>query len=156
MNIRIEKTIDSRLLAKLNHDVQELHSRIEPDIYKPHDEEEIKKFFDSFLIKDNVFAYIAYFEDTPAGYIVLIKRDYPEGPFTKRHLSIHIDQICVENKFKGKGIGKSLIGFTTQFAKDNGINRIELDFWTKNKNAGEFFKSQGFETYDEKMRKTLK
>jgi len=156
MNIRIEKTIDSRLLAKLNHDVQELHNRIEPDIYKPHDEEGIKKFFDSFLTKDNVFAYIAYFGDIPAGYIVLIKRNYPEGPFTKTHSSIHIDQICVENKFKGKGIGKALIGFTTQFAKDNGINRIELDFWTKNKNAGEFFKSQGFETYNEKMRKTLK
>jgi GNAT superfamily N-acetyltransferase len=156
LEIKIEKTMDSKLLAKLNRDVQEIHSNIEPDIYKPHDEDEIKIFFDSFLTKENVYAYIAYSDDLPAGYIVMIKRNYPEGPFTKRHLSIHIDQICVENRFKGQGIGKALISFATQFAKGNSINTVELDFWTKNNTAGEFFKSQGFEMYNEKMRIIVK
>ena len=32
MTTKITKTTDTLLLAKLNHDVQEIHNKIEPDI----------------------------------------------------------------------------------------------------------------------------
>lgn len=150
--MKIERSTDSRLLAKLNKEVQDFHADIEPKIYKSHDEDSVAGFFEKYLKKDNVFAFVAFSDELPAGYVFLIKRDYPEGPFTKRHLSLFIDQICVLEKYRGNGIGKALIGFTKQFASDNDIDRIELECWNKNSNAGDFFKHQGFEAYSEKMR----
>ncbi len=80
-----------------------------------------------------------------------MKRNYPETSYMKKHSAIHLEHVCVESKYKGKGIGKALIDFVKEFAKENNVNRIELDYWSGNKNAGEFFESQGFSTYNEKM-----
>lgn len=37
------------------------------------------------------------------------------------------------------------------FAKEQGINRIELTVWTTNHNAKDFFRKVGFEPYMENM-----
>ena len=151
MTIKITKTTDTLLLAKLNHDVQEIHNKIEPDIFKPHSTEDMKILFDTMLKREIYSAYVVYYYDVPVGYMILLHRNYPDTPYGKKHSAIHIEHICVESKYKGKGIGKALINFVKDIAKDNDVDRIELDYWTGNKNAGEFFKSQGFETYNEKM-----
>lgn len=151
MEIKIEKTMDSKLLTKLNRDVQDIHSIIEPELFKPYDEDGIKKYFDSVLTKEDVTAHIAYSDGKPAGYVILIRRNYPENAFSKSFSAIYVDHICVDDKYKRSGIGKVLIDFVKAVAKDNKINRIELNYWTANKNAGKFFKKQGFEVYNEKM-----
>ena len=53
--------------------------------------------------------------------------------------------------YKGHGIGKQLIEKVKEFARDNNIRRVELDYWNKNEKAGQFFRSQGFKTFNERM-----
>ncbi|MDA3886243.1 MAG: GNAT family N-acetyltransferase [Candidatus Delongbacteria bacterium] len=156
MTIKIEETTNTLLLAKLNHDVQEIHSKIEPEIFKPHSLDNMQILFDSALQREDVSAFVAYYEEYPAGYLLLQTRNYPETPYMKKHSAICIEHICVESKYKGKGVGKALVDFAKVFAEENNVDRIELDFWTGNKNAGEFFSSQGFSTYNEKMCLKLK
>ena len=151
MTIKIKKTTDTLLLSKLNHDVQEIHNKIEPDIFKPHSTEDMKIFFDTILKREIYSAYVVFYDEDPAGYMIILQRNYSDTQYGKKHSAIHIEHICVESKYKGKGIGKALIDFVKEIAKESSVDRIELDYWTGNKNAGEFFKSQGFETYNEKM-----
>lgn len=151
MSIEIIKTEDTALLAKLNHDVQELHNHIEPEIFKPYSSESMKRLFDEILQDENASAYLAYYNDVVAGYILLTRKDHKENSFKESYSVVNIDQICVDGDFKGKGIGKELVDFAKDYARDLKISRIEMNYWTKNNNSGEFFRSQGFETYNERL-----
>ncbi|MBI9011503.1 MAG: GNAT family N-acetyltransferase [Clostridiales bacterium] len=151
MTIKIVRTSDTDLLATLNHDVQEIHHNIEPEIFKPYNKENMKRLFDDALENENASAYIAYFDDEVAGYMLLNKRYSEANCFKKSYSALLIDQICVESHFKGKGIGKALVEFEKAYAKDFDISRIEMNYWTKNNNSGEFFRSQGFENYNERL-----
>lgn len=46
---------------------------------------------------------------------------------------------------------RKLIDFAKEYAIDKKINRFELNYWNKNMNVGEFFRNQGFSTYNERM-----
>ena len=48
-------------------------------------------------------------------------------------------------------IMRKLIDFAKEYAIDKKINRFELNYWNKNMNVGEFFRNQGFSTYNERM-----
>lgn len=151
MSIKIEETKDAELLSILNCDVQSIHNEIEPSIFKPYSKENMRNHFEEALKEENTYAFVAYYEDCPAGYILISKKDTSETHYYYNLSTVYIDQICVEKSFKGKGIGKALIDFIKNFASENKIKRIALDFWYKNDNAGNFFRSQGFVTYIEKM-----
>lgn len=111
----------------------------------------MKVLFDEASKDENVSAYIAYHEGGAAGYMLISKKDHLETPFTNSFTVIHIDQICVDGEFKGKGIGKALVEFAKEYAKKMDINRVEMNYWSKNENSGEFFRSQGFETFNERL-----
>lgn len=151
MKIEIVSTIDANLLAKLNHDVQEIHHDIEPEIFKPFDQESIETFFQKVLQNSSVTAYIADVDGEAAGYMLLAKITTEDNPFKYGHTILHIDQICVESSYKGKGIGKALVEYAKRYAIENQIKRIVMNYWTQNHNSGEFFRSQGFKNFNERL-----
>lgn len=151
MTINIIKTRDTELLAILNHDVQEIHHHIEPELFKPYNKDNMKKLFDEALENENVSAYVAYFDEVVAGYMLLSKKYNEANYYKESYATLQIDQICVESDFKGKGIGKALVEFAKTRAKELEITRIEMNYWTKNNHSGEFFRSQGFENYNERL-----
>lgn len=151
MKLEIECTRDANLLAKLNHDVQEIHHEIEPEIFKPFDQENIEMFFQKVLENSNVTAYIAKANEIPAGYMLLVENTTVENPFKYACTILHIDQICVDSEYKGKGIGKALVQHAKRYAFERQIKRIEMNYWTQNNNSGEFFRNQGFVNFNERL-----
>lgn len=151
MKIEIVSTKDANLLARLNHDVQEIHHDIEPEIFKPFNLDDIETFFQKVLVNSSVEAYIAMVDDVPAGYILLVENTTVENPFKYSCTTLHIDQICVESSYKGKGIGKALVDHAKRYAMEKQIKRIEMNYWTQNHNSGEFFRSQGFKNFNERL-----
>ncbi len=149
--VQVLKTEDAHLLAILNHDVQELHHHIEPLIFKPHSIEAMEQLFIGMLENESMSAYVVYVDSEPAGYVILNIRKYPETPFRYAYTAIEIDQICVDSKFKGQGLGKCLVDFAKTFANEKGIHRIEMNFWMQNENSGQFFTSQGFKPFNDRM-----
>ena len=151
MDIIIEGSKDALLLAKLNHDVQKLHHEIEPEIFKAYSEENMKSLFEDIFSNNNAVAYVAKIENEPAGYILFSEVQKEETYFRNSYSIVYIDQICVESRFKRKGVGKALVNFAKKYAKDRGITRLEMDYWSKNKFSGEFFRSQGFSNFNERL-----
>ena len=151
MKIEIVRNKDASLLARLNHDVQEIHHDIEPSIFKPFDQENVEAFFQKILVNSSVEAYIAMVDEIPAGYMLLVENTTTENPFKYSSTILHIDQICVESEFKGKGVGKALVDHAKQYAIEKQIKRIEMNYWTQNHNSGEFFRSQGFKNFNERL-----
>lgn len=98
-------------------------------------------------LKDkNVQYYIAYFNDSPAGFMKLningkVKDYSPEE-------GLEIEKIYIRPKFQGEGIGKKL--FKKAIALANQLNKkiIWLDVIDTNSKAMEFYQKMGFSAYD--------
>jgi len=149
--IRITESRDADLLALLNYDMQEIHAEIEPMLFKHHNQENMKALFKEALEDENIYAFVAWDNDRPVGYVMISKINFEENYFRKSYSVVYIEHICVLKDYKGHGIGKQLIEKVKEFARDNNIRRVELDYWNKNEKAGQFFRSQGFKTFNERM-----
>jgi diamine N-acetyltransferase len=151
MEIRSAALREAELLAEMNRDVQQIHTEIAPDIFKEYSKDSMKDLFAISLQDDNKKCFIAFEESEPAGYALFSKVHYQETYFKHAYSVIYIEQICVLKKFKGRCLGKELIRQIKAYAENQGITRIELDYWCKNVDAGQFFSLQGFTPYQEKM-----
>lgn len=54
-----------------------------------------------------------------------------------------IDEICIGEPYRKQGYGKMLLDYAKEIAESNNCSRIELNVWTFNKNAYNFYVSQG-------------
>lgn len=147
---------DDQILALLNKDVQNLHHKLLPDIFKPHAQSETEKEFIKLLKNKAMTAFISFdeFNDTN-GYVLFEKKSHKNTAFCYAYESLYVQHIAVDRNSQKKGVGKELINEVILKAKSLKINHIELDVWSLNTQAKKFFVSQGFKLFNEKMQLIL-
>ena len=155
MMVRTATEEDIDALVALNSDVQGLHVSLFPDRFKDTNPDQVAGWFLSVLKNDNHRTLIAFEGKEPVGYIVLKIKDRGAHAFCKAHKLLYVDQISVSCDYRNKGVGKALIDAARAVAAEDGIRRIELDVWTENTDAKQFFASQGFMTFNEIMKLEL-
>lgn len=57
----------------------------------------------------------------------------------------HIDELVVDGKHRGHGVGTQLLEYIVQVAKERGCRRVELDTAFHRKQAHQFYEQRGFE-----------
>lgn len=57
--------------------------------------------------------------------------------------TLYIDDICVDEKARGKHVGKALYEFVRDYAKSKGCNNITLNVWEGNDPALSFYRNMG-------------
>jgi len=152
MDVTIVQKKDPETVAKLNRDVQEKHRKLFPDSFKEYDYVSILEAIKSSLEKEEYRSFIAYFQEEPIGYATVFERKYEENPFRKNYISLVIDQMCVKKEFRGKGVGSLLVSTIGDFAKQQGIDKLELSVWNQNEEAKSFYIGMGFHTLIDYMR----
>ncbi|MDR6300039.1 GNAT family N-acetyltransferase [Mesonia maritima] len=63
--------------------------------------------------------------------------------------TVHLEDLIVQQNFRGKGIGKALYKKTLQFAVENNVKRVEWVVLNWNKNAVDFYKNSGASVFKE-------
>lgn len=58
--------------------------------------------------------------------------------------TLYIDDICVDEASRGKGVGKKLYEHVMDYARDNGFYNVTLNVWDCNPNAYRFYEKMGF------------
>ena len=58
-----------------------------------------------------------------------------------------VHEFGVDENLRRSGVGKALIAFIKEDAKEKGFDRIELNMWEFNEGALRFYESVGFKTY---------
>jgi GNAT superfamily N-acetyltransferase len=152
VDITIIQKNDPETIAKLNRGVQEKHLKLLPDSFKEYDYKSVLEAFKAFLQKEGSLSFLAYFQGEPIGYATVFTRKYAENPFRKSYTSLVIDQMCVNKEFRGKGVGRGLVATIRDFAKQKGIDKLELSVWNQNKEAKSFYLKMGFHTLIDYMR----
>jgi len=105
--------------------------------------EEGKKYFED-LIK-NEFVIIAMKDEKIIGYLAGTINE--KGSYELFQYG-EINNMLVDNNYRGSGIGKKLINRFKEYCKTKNITNLKVVASAKNLNAIDFYKKQGFKDFD--------
>lgn len=146
--IRKANIKDLDAINELLYEVHAIHYKLRPDIFtdgvKKYSDEEIKE-----ILQDNNRNIFVYEEDDKVlGYVFWIIYTNT-NPSLQSIKTLYIDDFCVLENERGKGIGKKLYEYIKEFAKVNDCYNITLNVWNNN-SAYHFYQSLGL-----KVQKTI-
>lgn len=62
-----------------------------------------------------------------------------------------LDSLAVKEKYQGCGVGTALFESAKEWAKSKGMDRIELNVYSFNRRAIEFYEKNGFRVLKQSM-----
>lgn len=141
--IRLALEKDILKIGDLLSQVDLVHHNGRPDIFKigrKYSEEELK-----VLLKDPKRPILVCVneEDEVLGYCFCIYQQHKDNSVLTDIKSLYIDDLCVDEKQRGKHIGRELYKAAVDLAKENGCYNITLNVWSCNKSAMGFYESIG-------------
>ena len=77
------------------------------------------------------------------------------GQLMVEHTTVYIDDICVDEKARGQGVGKALYEHILAFAREQGAYNVTLNVWSCNPGAMAFYEKLGLVPYKVGMEQIL-
>lgn len=142
--IRKASNKDIHRIIELLHQVNMVHHVIRPDLFKPHttkyNEQELEAMF-----KDNSKPVFVYDDGEVLGYAFCQLTEVKDHLLLEDNKSMYIDDICVDEKARGKHVGKALYEYVRDYARSIGCHNITLNVWEGNNPAISFYKNMGMQ-----------
>ena len=132
--------------------VNDMHVAGEPNIFKPGFGENMQNFVKTFLTEENKVLLVAKEEDLIVGYAALeiIEKEETDYRYALRFLEV--GELGVLEGIRQKGVGGKLMEEVKRVAKEFNINEVQLNMWSFNTGALEFYEKIGYETYRRHLR----
>jgi ribosomal protein S18 acetylase RimI-like enzyme len=152
MIFELARESDWEEIKRISVQIHDLHAAWRPDIYF-HCEEPYPK--DSFLqnIQENL-VYVVRQQGKVRGYVVfsILKKG---GSGTVQSKQLRVESICVDEAFRGQGIGKILIAHSGQVAQSLCCESLVLGVHPENEWAIQFYQACGFSVRTVNMEKKV-
>lgn len=139
--IRFAREDDEARVEAILHQVHALHLAWRPDIYKP---------------CDAVLPHGAFLADVAQRHLVVAELDRAVVgllAFRRRHVAsdtqvtrdvLFIDTIAVDEAYRGRGIGRRLLDFAKELAREERLDGVELQVNARNAAAYAIYRRCGF------------
>lgn len=141
MNIVVPTINDLEDIDRIAVQVHDCHVKWRPDIFEHTDsiisEEELASMIDSNSI------FVAKEDDKVLGYVLLSSREGKKNGYKYRK-ELDIDAMGVDEKYRNQGIGRKLLEYVKQYAKDNDYTDLRLTVNEENENARYLYEEVGF------------
>lgn len=136
---------DLKSIQKLNYELFKLEKEnFDPTLIVDWPlSEEGKSYFEN-LIK-NEYVIIAIEDENIIGYLAGTINE--KGSYELLQYG-EINNMLVDNNYRGSGIGKKLINRFKEYCKTKNITNLKVVASAKNLNAIDFYKKQGFKDFD--------
>ena len=140
---RAEKKDIARILELLVQ-VDMVHHEGRPDLFKgpatKYNEDEL----DEIIKDDNAPVFVCVNDEGDVlGHAFCIFKQVTGNSVLTDIRTLYIDDICVDEKARGSGVGKALFEHVKTYAKENGFYNITLNVWTCNPGAMKFYENMG-------------
>ncbi len=131
-------------MLKLLLQVGEVHRQIRPDLFRAGAQKYDAPALRALLSDPGRPIFVAEEAGEVLGYCFCILRDYRRDPGAFRpRLEVYIDDLCVDEAHRGRGIATALYRHVTAWAKDLGCSHITLNVWQGNDSAMRFYEKAG-------------
>ena len=153
--IRFAKETELEEINKLRKQVNDLHVKGKPEIFKAGFSEELKNYVYDVFYNERKKIVVCDCDGIIAGFAILNHISKPESPFSYATDFLDIDEFCVDVHYRRQGIATQMIQYIQDYAKNEEFDRIELNMWEFNQEALAFYESIGFTTYRRYMEMKL-
>lgn len=141
--IRRAKEKDIPRMGKLLEQVNLVHHYGRPDIFKvgrKYTDEELK----ALLLDESRPILVSVDEqDKVMGYAFCIYQQYVGSQLMTDIKTLYIDDLCVDEKLRGRHIGRELYEAAVSLAKETGCYNLTLNVWSCNESAMRFYEKCG-------------
>ena len=146
---------DIPAIMELLRQVNLVHYKGRPDLFNPetkYTEEELREVLSS---EDTpVFVYESA-DGKVLGHGFCIFERPGNLRLLKDHVTLYIDDICVDESARGENIGRAIYEHIRAFAREKGCYNITLNVWSCNPGARRFYEKLGLVPYKTGMEELL-
>ena len=143
MEIRKAEVNDKEQIVELLMQMQGLLCKNRPDIFKEKTKRETEKEFDETIEnKERNIIVVVNNDNKICGVCIFKIKEIKDHPNLKDAKILNIGKIGVDENYRRKGIGKLMMKEMEKVAEKLNCDRIELNCWSFNEGAIEFYKSQ--------------
>ena len=143
MIIRRAETKDKAKLGELLLQVLLVHHNARPDLFKSGAKKYTDAELDVILADATRPIFVAESDGEVLGYAFCIFIQHKDNNILTNVKTLYIDDLCVDENIRGKGIGRSLYNYVVEYAKECGCYNVTLNVWADNKPALAFYESIG-------------
>ena len=130
-------------IERLLEQVCKVHADIRSDLFiagkRKYKEREL-----SDIIQDDARPIFAAYDDDGKfmGYCFTVIEEH-NGFNEPPHSTLYIDDLCVDESFRGKHVGRALYKYVCDWAREKGFYNITLHVWEGNDSAKAFYEAMG-------------
>ena len=141
--IRRAQVKDTERVLELLEQVNRVHYEGRPDLFRPETKysgEELSAIFGND--KTPVFVF-ENDEGCIEGYAFCILKQAVGDRLLTDIKTLYIDDLCVDEKSRGRHVGKALYEFVVEYARSIGCYNVTLNVWALNEGAMAFYRKCG-------------
>ena len=142
MTIRFAEDRDIPGMIELLKQVGEVHHQIRPDLFRSGAQKYNEAALEELLKDPSRPIFIADLEGKVAGYCFCILQITENDPVLRDRKVLYIDDLCVDEQIRGKGVASKLYDHTLDYARSLGCQAVTLNVWYGN-DAMKFYEKQG-------------
>lgn len=143
MEIRFASSRDIPGMIHLLQQVGEVHHQIRPDLFRAGAQKYDEAALETLLADTNRPILIADIGGMVAGYAFCILQETKNDPVLCDRKVLYIDDLCVEETMRGRGIAGALYERVLEYAGEMGCNAVTLNVWCGNDGAMKFYEKAG-------------
>ncbi|WP_421378096.1 GNAT family N-acetyltransferase [Bacillus salacetis] len=145
LHIREANKNDYDAVHQLQKQVHEIHTKERPDHYRMADTTLDKEYFNNLIDGENTKVFLLE-EAQPIGYTILTIKNTEERPILIPRKVVYMNDFGVDNRFRGKGMGKLFFEKIVEFARNIEADLLELGVYEFNESAIKFYESMNLKT----------
>ena len=141
--IRRAKEKDIPKIGDLLEQVCLVHHNGRPDIFKvgtKYSDGEIAELLEN---NDRPILVSVDERDEVMGYCFCILEQHKDHSVLTDIKTLYIDDLCVDESSRGKGVGKAIYDVIRRYAKGRGCHAVTLNVWNFNEGAYQFYVNLG-------------
>ncbi len=142
--IRQASVADIPRIIDLLHQVDMVHHRLRPDLFKPDTTKYSEQELETLLGEESKPIFV-YDDGEVLGYTFCQITEVKEDRLLQDRKTLYIDDLCVDEAARGKHIGSALFEFVRDYAKSIGCHAVTLNVWAGNDAAMQFYQSKGMQ-----------
>ena len=143
MLIRRAEISDIPDILRLLVQVCNVHQAIRPEIFKRDGVKYTESDLCELLQDETRPVWCAVEDDTFLGYCFCQWQEYHDSSVSTDRRELYIDDLCVDESARGRGVATALFRHVTEAARASGTDFITLNVWRGNDSALRFYEKMG-------------
>ena len=143
MIVRKAVKSDISRIIELLHQVDMVHHDLRPDLFKPYTTKYDEQELEALLDDESKPIFVCADDGMVLGHAFCMTTEVRSDKLLQDIKTLYIDDICVDERFRGRHVGKALYEHVRDYALSIGCNNMTLNVWEGNLPAESFYRNMG-------------